>query len=147
MAYGPKSPNAEIPVAIRRWKRLAQRVIVQSIRGTLRRRHVMDQHVGAGKQVAQGIAVRRLVQVQDDTGFIRIEVEEQSALFRICHVARKRTAAAGKVALRRLDLDHLRAEQRKQLAGKGGRDSLAALDHGNSIQRQRRRAVSFLIAW
>ena len=115
-------------------------MIIQSISGALRRRHVMNQDIGPGQQIIQQFAVLGLRQIQHHARLVRVEVLKQRTLFGILHLPGKGTAAAGLVAFGRLDLDNIGAEQRHQPGGKRRRDSLAAFNYGNSGQGQWRRA-------
>ena len=66
---------------------------------------------------------------------VRVKAQEQSAVFRVGNIARKRPAAARQIAVGRLDLDYLGAEVGEQARGKGCRNSLTAFDYDATGQR------------
>ena len=91
-----------------------------------------DQEVGAGEQPLEPgpAAVRR--PVQDDASLVGVEVEKGAA---------RSGAGAGNeapppegVALRRLDLDHVGAEVRKDLSGARSREAPAQLDDPQAFE-------------
>jgi hypothetical protein len=94
----------------------------------------LDQHLGCGQQRTELFAIVGLVKVQHHSGLVGIEIEEQRALVAILNIARERPPGARDVALRRLDLDNIGAEQRHQFAGKGGGYAVAVLDDRDSSQ-------------
>ena len=84
---------------------------------------VDDQGVGGPEQAVEGAAIVLVVQVEHDSPFARIAVEEERRAFRVGAVR-----PAGGVARGRLDLDHVGAEVGKQLAAVRAGDALGEFD-------------------
>ena len=70
--------------------------------------------------------------VEDDASLVGVEVEKGPAGRGAA--ARNDTPAAHRIALRRLDLDHLRAEVRERLAGARSRESAPDLDDRQAFE-------------
>ena len=101
----------------------------------LRRRVVLDQHVGPGEQPQQHVAPGAGAHVQGDAALVGVQEVEQAALLRVGLVAGEGAPAPGDVtALRRLDLDDLGTVVGEQLGAVGRRDHLAQLDDRDSFQ-------------
>src|SRR5579885_10338 len=79
---------------------------------------------------------RRAGQVKRDGAFVRVQVLKKSAVFRIGDVRGERPPPPRRIAFRRLDLDHVSAQQRHQLGAKRRRHALSGLDHPNPGQSQ-----------
>src|SRR5260370_32005990 len=82
-------------------KALAQCAAFHPAGGAIRRRHVMDQNVGAGQERIERRTVARLLQVECDAELVGVEVQEQAALVGVGDVVGKWSAAAGYVTLGR----------------------------------------------
>ena len=97
---------------------IAQRCAIHRDRVSFGRRNVVDQEVGAHEQIVEAAAVRSVMQIQRHAALVGVEVQKQAAEIRIVRVIEKRAAPAGDVALPRLDLDYVGAQQRERLGGK-----------------------------
>ena len=90
----------------------------------------LDQHVGVSDQpVEHGTRLGRL-EVQDDVAFAAIDRAEIGAFA----VAQDHWEIAVLVAVRRLDLDHVRAVVRKQLAAVGTCKDATDVHHFQSVE-------------
>ncbi len=94
---------------------LRQRRGVEAERRQPAGRERLDQHIGVARQLADALAAGRLVQVGDDRALVGVQVEMQAAGLGVRLAARERPEPAHRIARRRLDLQHLRAEVRQQL--------------------------------
>ena len=96
----------------------------------------VEQHVGAAEQPQQVLAAGRALQVEHDRFLVAVVVPEEQRALRPRLVVEKRPDPPRRVAFRRLDLDHLRAEPGKQQPGIFGA-LVGDLDHPKTGQHAR----------
>ena len=93
-----------------------------------------DEDVGVGEQFAEDDAAALRLDVKRQALLVGVEVEEEAALVGVGDVAREGAEAAGVVALRRLDLDDLRAEVGEEARGVGAGDALGEVDDAGAFE-------------
>ena len=88
---------------------------------------VLDQHVGAFDQIEQGLASRRILDVDDDAALVAVVADEIRAVF-------PRAEGPERIAGRRLHLDDVRAKVREQQACIRRGDETAQFQNGDTVQ-------------
>src|SRR5690348_2548669 len=100
--------------------------------------HIVDEKVGLRQQAVEQSAALGARQVQRDPAFVVVQVEKKTAFFRIELIVWERTTRAGEVAVRRFDLDHVRAEIGHHLRRKSSRYAFTIFDYLEAAQNAAR---------
>ena len=96
---------------------LDQRVVVEAARGEVARLEALDQRIALGDQRTQQRLPLDAVEVNHQAALGSVQMEVACADLEPGLVVRERWPAAQRIAVRRLDLDHVRAEPGKQAPG------------------------------
>jgi len=116
------------------WVHFAEGLIVQSQRRHDPGRVTLNQNVGVPDQIEERRPAAVRLEVEGHSPFIRVQVEEQAALFRMWFVSGEGTHPPGWVAAGPLDLDHVRPVVGQQLGAIGTGDMLGQVDDLDVLQ-------------
>ena len=108
-------------------------MVVQTQRGHDARRKVLDKNVGVSKQSVEQRFAGCSLQVERYALLVRIQICEQQAAFLVRLVVGEGRQAAGRVALRSLDLDDLSAEIGKEFGAVGAGDMLREVEYADAL--------------
>ena len=129
-ASGPRGPNAvRLPTMSRGW-RGGELLVLHAELGGEPRAHVDEHHVGAAEQRVEDLARVAMLEVERQRVLAAVSDDEVPALVR-----RERRDVPARLALGRLDLDHVGAAVGQHLPGPRDRDELPQLEDRDTVER------------
>ena len=102
---------------------------------------VFEEDVGAAEQAVEQLPPRTPVEVEGDAALVAVEVDELGRCLGIRRVVLEGAEGAGRLAFRRLDLDHVGAKIGEYLPGEGRGDVAPVLDDAHAGEEAGRSRV------
>ena len=127
---GPRGPNAVTLPTMSRGCRRRELLVLDAELECQARAHVDEHHVGPGEESVEDLAGVRVLEIERQRVLAAVPDREVPALAR-----RQRRDVTARLALGRLDLDHVSAAVGEHLARPRDGDELPQLDHGDTGER------------
>ena len=99
-------------------------------------REALNDHVDRAGQAQASVAVSVMIEIKNEAALGGVQVHEQATAFWVWLGIGERTECSGGVAVRRFDLDDLRAEVGQEFGGVRTGDTLGELQDADSGEWQ-----------